>query len=122
MEETPHVRWWAVRVLFEQVIGDESSRMVRDSIFLVLAGSERGAATTGEEFASAENFDYPNAFGESVRVHFDQVTDVHEIGETDLGDGTEFYMSLEAASDAESLRSGDGRGRSQPAQAISPRF
>ena len=111
MEAASQARWWAVRVLFEQTIGADSSGMVQDSIFLVLAEGEREAATKGAAFASAANHEYLNPFDELVRVRFDQVTGVHEIGESELADGTEVYMSLEAGSDAESLRE---RGRMRP--------
>jgi hypothetical protein len=100
MEATSQARWWAVRVLFQQTIGADSG-MIQDSIFLVLAEGEREAARKGAAFASGANHEYRNPFGELVRVRFDRVTDVHEIGESELADGTEVYMSLEAGSDAE---------------------
>jgi hypothetical protein len=109
--EASQARWWAVRVLYEQTIGTAPPDMVQDSIFVVLAEGEREAATKGSAFASGANHEYLNPFGEMVRVRFDQVTDVHEIGESGLADGTEVYMSLEAGSDAESLRE---RGRMRP--------
>lgn len=109
--ETSQARWWAVRVLFESTIGANDLGMAQDSIFLVLARSELEAATKGSAFAADANHEYLNPSGEMVRVHFEQVTDVHEIGESDLEDGMEVYMSLEAGSDAESLRE---RGRMRP--------
>ena len=99
-------RWWAVRALFEMTIGadDASSDMVQDSIFVVLADSEREAVRRGAEFAERANHEYEGGYGEIVRVRFSQVTDVHETLESELYDGMEVYVALEAGSSAQDLR------------------
>jgi hypothetical protein len=104
-------RWWAVRVLYRHFINDVPDSMVEDVIVLVTARSEAEAEAKGTESAVKENHEYENDSGEMVTVRFDQVTDVHETYEASIEDGTQVYMSLEAGSDADSLKE---RGRLRP--------
>jgi hypothetical protein len=108
-------RWWAVRVLYESLIDDVPHGIFEDVIFLVLARSGAEAEAKGTEFAIKANHEYENEAGEMVVVRFDQVTDVHETYEASIEDGTQVYMSLEAGSDAESLKE---RGRTRPPSSI----
>jgi Domain of unknown function (DUF4288) len=104
-------RWWAVRVLYETLINDEPSGMFEDAILLVLARTGIEAERKGTEFAVEANHEFENDLGETVAVRFDQVTDVHETYEASIEDGTQVYMSLEAGSDADSLKE---RGQMRP--------
>jgi Domain of unknown function (DUF4288) len=108
-------RWWAVRVLYETLINDVPHGMFEDVIFLVLARSGVEAEAKGTEFAVKANHEYENASGEMVVVRFDQVTDVHETYGASIEDGTQVYVSLEAGSDADSLKK---RGRTRPPSSI----
>jgi hypothetical protein len=86
--------WFGVKVLRRATHGDSppSEDLYEESVFLVIADDDEGAAERAREFCLQHS--YRNVYGELVTWRLDRVFEPFQIWDFELADGLEVYSRL----------------------------
>jgi len=85
--------WFGVKVLRRSIVSDAppSDDLYEESVFLVIADDDEGAAERARQLAQETTTSYENVYGELVTWRLEQVFHPFKIWDFELADGLEVY-------------------------------
>ena len=95
--EPPNEHWYSVRMSIQAIVLNEPTDSVpiyEDRMILVRAQSAEEAATKGEAFGRASDGEYSNVMNDAVYWEFREVTEVLELLDEPLGEGSTVYWKF----------------------------
>jgi hypothetical protein len=88
--------WYWVSALYKAVhLGTSRKRHLWErTVFLIRAAGEADAACIAKEQARAKEQEYVAAGGDTIRWVFQEVEQIHELFDREMGQGTEVYWEF----------------------------
>lgn len=89
-------KWYAAKLLSRVEVDDHRKErtLLEESIRILRATDERDASARSEALGRAEQVEYENFEGRTVRWRFVKVLEIQDLSETKLSDGMEVFSRL----------------------------
>jgi hypothetical protein len=98
-------KWFLAEVVMKITVAGDSRNVVHQNLFLLCADSADEAYEKAIQLGKREEISYDNPAGKAVHFHFEEISDLIDIIDDELEDGTELDFHYTVAMPEEKIRS-----------------